>query len=510
MKDRRQPLFDKERLLALFTGSSSDRADSAAGREALCRRSMRFILAELALGLINFRFGNLLDLLIPLFGFAFGLLGWYRLRGENEGFRFGWILLLVRAGIFFLEAFLSFTRWGLNDFLSDSLIRVAGIVFFLLHALQLLALRSGLGRLQQKAGRQEDTWIVAVLVLWDVVLAVLSGWEGGILTLVLYLAAAVLLYRLYRLMRSLDEIGRSVAQAPAGPAPAAVIALYLACLFLGCLICLICFSRYPMKWTEHEAPVNFASSPGIGAPTVPTQTEVIARQLKNLGFPEELLADLTEEDLNKCAGALKVCMKDSVARAGDAFSLRLRSVAVILSEEPRVWRIFYHFSLPDQKNYRGTDALEIRPAALFSFVPEISQEPEGRILREKNGKTLVAPIPQIRREFCGTQSDAATDAWSGEAWFASFSLPHKYQNARGYVTLEVRNIYEGVDFALGEGAKQLIRSRWSGGLLYVHRTRSLQYPVLSAKNYAMQHTALAESGPFLHLAPESWFFPGTD
>ncbi len=509
MKDRRNFPLNKDSVLALFT-VRSDGSDSAEGRRKLWRRSMNFILISLALGFINFRFNNLLDLLLPSAGFAFGLLGWYPLRRENRGFRLGWILILVRTGLFFLDTFRSFTLLGLNDLLSDPLIRVAGIVFILLHALQLYALKTGIGLIQKKAGRQEDTWVITVMILWDVVLAVLSGWAGGLLVIALFAVLAALLYQLYRLIRSLDGIGDTVRPAP-GLTPAAVTGIFLCTLLLGCILSFLCFSRYPMKWKKHEAAVNFASAPGIGAPTVPSQTEVIARQLKDLGFPEELLTDLSEEDLRKCDGALDVYTNDGSFRASDTFELQVRSVAVVLSEEPRVWRIFYCFSLPDQKNYRGTDALEIRPSALYSFVPEITQAPEGRLLREKNGKTLAAPITRIRKEFCGTQSDTApSDAWSGEAWFASFSLPRRYQNARGYVTLEVRSIYPDVDFSLGNSTESLIRSRWSNGLLYLHQVRALQYPVLSAKNYAMQHTSASVRGPFLHVGLESWFFPGTD
>ncbi len=511
MKDRRKFPLDKDSLIALFTGRGSKGPDTPEERRKLWRRSMNFILVSLALGFINLRFNNLLDLLLPSAGFAFGLLGWYPLRRENRGFRLGWILILVRTGLFFLDTFRSFTLLGLNDLLSEPLIRVTGIVFILLHALQLYALKTGIGLLQKKAGRQEDTWIITVMILWDVVLAVLSGWAGGLLVIALFAVLAALLYQLYRLMRSLGGIGDTLSPAPPGLRPAALICLYLGALFIGCVLCFLCFSRYPMKWSKHESPVTFASSPGIGAPGVPSQTEVIARQLKDLGFPEELLTDLSEEDLQKCDGALDVYTNDGSFRASDTFELRVRSVAVVLSEEPRVWRIFYCFSLPDQKKYRGTDALEIRPAALYSFVPEITQTPEGRLLREKNGKTLAAPITRIRKEFCGTQSDESpSDAWSGEAWFASFSLPRRYQNARGYVTLEVRNIYPDVDFSLGSSTESLIRSRWSNGLLYLHQIRALQYPVLSAKNYAIQHTASSVRGPFLHVGLESWFFPGKD
>ena len=121
---------------------------------------------------------------------------------------------------------------------------------------------------------------------------------------------------------------------------------------------------------------------------------------------------------------------------------------------------------------------------------------------------MAARIPQIRKESCAQQSSVpAADLWSGETWFASFSLPHRYRSARGYVTLEVKNIYPDVDFSIGKNAESLVRNRWSNGLWYVHQISSSQYPVLSAKNYAMQNTGYSDRRPFLHIGLESWFFP---
>ena len=127
----------------------------AGGSASPLRRSLDLILASLAIGFVNIQFGNILDLLLPLLGFAFGLLGWYRLRRENSGFCLGWILMLVRTGLFFLDTFRSFTLWGLNDLMSDTLIRIVLIGFVLLHAAQLYALQKGVALLQKEAGMKD-------------------------------------------------------------------------------------------------------------------------------------------------------------------------------------------------------------------------------------------------------------------------------------------------------------------------------------------------------------------
>ena len=498
--------FRKLPEIRLFKAAASD------GSASPLRRSLDLILASLAIGFVNIQFGNILDLLLPLLGFAFGLLGWYRLRRENSGFCLGWILMLVRTGLFFLDTFRSFTLWGLNDLMSDTLIRIVLIGFVLLHAAQLYALQKGISLLQKKAGIKEDTLIITALIIWDIVLAFIAqSGVGGLVAIGMLLIVAVLLYQIWKLIRSLDEADCSIGPAPAGLSPTVLMGLFLGALLVGCLLSFVCFGRYAMKWTKHEAVYSPSSAAEIGAPTVPSDNDVIAGRLLALGFPEEILADLSEKDLKRCNGALKVYTRDCEQFGTVMDGLKVRSAAVVLSEEPRIWRIFYHFSLPDQKNYRGTDALVIRPTALYSYVPEITGEPEGLILREKSGKTYAAPITKIKKELCEQQTVIPFgEAWSGEAWFASFSLPRRFQNARGYVTLEVRDIYKDVDFSFGASAEDLIRSRWSNGLLYIHQISPWQYPVLSAKNYGMQNTGYSVGGIFLQIGLESWFFPGED
>ena len=88
--------------------------------------------------------------------------------------------------------------------------------------------------------------------------------------------------------------------------------------------------------------------------------------------------------------------------------------------------------------------------------------------------------------------------------------PMRNECCGGYVTLEVRDIYKDVDFSFGASAEDLIRSRWSNGLLYIHQVSPWQYPVLSAKNYGMQNTGYSVGGTFLQIGLESWFFPKED
>ena len=97
-------------------------------------------------------------------------------------------------------------------------------------------------------------------------------------------------------------------------------------------------------------------------------------------------------------------------------------------------------------------------------------------------------------------------AFSGEAYFASFSLPNGYQNARGYVTLTAKDPYGGIDFSWGEQADALITQRYSAGLFYIHQKSPWHYPVQSAESFRKSSSSLFSDSAFttIHL-PGSWF-----
>ena len=73
------------------------------------------------------------------------------------------------------------------------------------------------------------------------------------------------------------------------------------------------------------------------------------------------------------------------------------------------------------------------------------------------------------------------DNLTAESIFASFSLPYRCRNARGYVCLTVKGPYLGIDHFLDD---ELFEMNYGSGLTYIHQTSFLQYPVRAAKYYA--------------------------
>ena len=458
------------------------------------------ILLSIGIGLINFPDRPLVGIIQGAASGALGLLGWNRLRGENKSFRHGWILELVRAGWYLADALLKSTLWSdaLNRLLSADILFILGLVSALLFLSQLVCLRDGIAAVQKKAGAKEDTSAVSFLIGAYVavfILALLNA--GGLFSIIMIVVIIAGLVNVYRLSHTLDEAGYAVTPSPVKITKEALLGTFFGILVLGSLIGVLFFSRYPMKWT---APASYGRA----------ETLAVREDLLALGFPETVLDDLTEEDILACDGALSIMRQESFYHDGTLDGLKLESIAVVLSEKPRVWKVFYHFTLPDEKGYYGTDALELRPMQLFGWT-DFTEEPHGRILIGQKGETQTAVIPSVTHGYYSQQGvtfGTFSTGFSGEAYFASFSLPNKYQNARGYVTLSVNDPYPGIDFAWGENAKELIWSRYFSGLYYIHHINGFHYPVQSAEAFRKSSSYMSRGAEFAVVVLEmSWFFP---
>ena len=466
--------------------------------------ALMLILLSLGLGLITFPSNALFTIIQGTVCYALGLLGWNRLRGENASFRRGWHLQLVRTAWSVIDTLLKSTIWSdfLSEVLSSDLQRILGFGLALLIIVQLVCLRNGIAAVQKKAGAEENVSAVGFLIAAYVLLLVMALLStGGILIILILLAAVIAgLVGVGRLSYSLDEAGYVITPSPARITQRALLGIYFGILVLGSLIGILFFSTCRMKWQKPAADLH-------------VETAWTREHLLSMGFPETVLNDLSEEDVLACSGAVSIMHRESYYSEG-LDGLYVESVAVVLSEDPRVWKVFYHFSLPDEEHYHGTDALELRPMQQFRST-EFTEEPHGLILTGQGDDTKAAPIPSVSY---GYYDQSGTDplsffslsgAFGDEAYFASFSLPNGYHNARGYVTLTVKDPYPGVR-VWNEEAKALIWERYRLGLLYTHQIRR-QYPVQSAEAYRKTGSGGYGVSPFTTIWLEKcWFFPNED
>ena len=480
---------------ALLMNALPPEADPAVSRRLMPgKQAMSLLLISMGTGMFTFNFLGL-NFLLPLISMVLSLVGWYRLKDANRAFARGWRIRLIRFPLLCLLLFSSLSIYNqyLLGFFFPALYFGLTILNWVLALAELGALREGIAQVQKKAGQSQDTAAVTVLMVIQVITAILSF--SGLLALILIIVIVVFFIKLCRLAASLREAGYAMEGKPVRIRP---LVLGIACgafLVLGCLLSFLFLSRYPMEWEAREDALS-------------AEATALATDLKAMGFPEEALRDLREEDILSCRGALSVLRYETQVYSNGLEGMTLRGVAVVLSEKPRIWRIFYHFSLPDQEGYWGSEALEIRPSQLFSKDGGILRdEPQGWILREGETGSLIAPIPSVTKLHYSIRSDALFGngtGWNGDTWFASFSLPRSFKGARGYVSLTVEDMYGEIDFAWGDNAKQLIQQRYMQGMFYIHQKRAWQMPVFSA----MESKVLGGPGGFFGPAFESVNLPG--
>ncbi|MBO4837844.1 MAG: hypothetical protein J5493_00535 [Lachnospiraceae bacterium] len=491
-REARDDAFD-----ALLMDSLPPEADpSVSSSIAPGRQGMLFILISVALGLLTLHF-LYLDLILPVISYGLGLLGWHRLKEANGSFRRGWTLQLVRTVLYLFFLFQQMSVWTMEEILTKVGYAAFGWVCTLLLMAQLYFLRQGIREVQRKAGQPEDTKAVNALIAEIAVLCVLGFLDvRGLLALIMIIVLIVCLKNLFKLTGALNEAGYALSGRPARIRPAVLLGIYAV---LVLLVCALAPRSYPMQWQERQKVQQSAAL-------------AVAADLKAKGFPDEVMQDLTEEDLLSCEGAVSVMKYRSEVSTPDLDGLLLQAVAVVLDEgrglggAPRVWRIFYHFSLPDRDHGRGTEALEIPETLFRPFGGEdcVTETPCGWIFHEEKGKTVTAPISGIERKHYTTSPDLFGTYYTYDSWFAGFSLSSDCRRVRGYVALTVQDAYGEIDFSW-DNAEPRIQDRYgTSSLCYIHQLRSLQFPVLSAVTWK---TSGIQGEAFENIRLYGYFFP---
>lgn len=91
----------------------------------------------------------------------------------------------------------------------------------------------------------------------------------------------------------------------------------------------------------------------------------VEAHLLELGFPEEVLSDLTRSDILSCANAVRVEVdreRHSLTMGWDASTpkpLAMIHVAVELAGEPKSWRVFHYFAWDSGTEFYGSEAFQL-------------------------------------------------------------------------------------------------------------------------------------------------------
>lgn len=467
------------------------------------RRAMNRILFGMALCAVTLNFWCL-NYILPTIGTVLLLLGFRALRQENRWLGGCFAVTVIRAAYFFATLILNTTILQSAVFTPAVTTALTAANAVLLLALYVCFWR-GLLAVQAKAGLPAQAGGALALIVWHALVCVLAAvqYGGWVVPIAMLIGYGFILRSLCRLSGVLDEAGYAIAPKPVRVTDRCLVLVIAAVLGIGCTLGYLFGGSYRMDWQ----PVDTSAQ---------AQTEATRQRLLDLGFPEEVLNDLTPEDIAACDGALRVVAvtedhpfndgrtasyKESDGEGGvvsvldtvfDVKELRLTSVGVQLPGAQETWRVYHHFLWTTDPGFCGTEVLQIWPADEnmqdgWRFAGDVT----GRVLYDRDGQTFTASYHTL-----GRQTYTADSVFFGQRTnsdlFAAFSMPRHAESARGYVAYTAAAVQSGC-----------LLNSW---INYTHQQSWLQYPVVTAQTHRMTCTQ-SNGGAFRTVQDALQFYP---
>lgn len=473
--------MDEQEFEALLEGSVTQPPPEQVVAEVTpWRLATKRILTGIALTSITLNF-FWLNYLLPAIGMALMLLGFRALRRENRwlGLCFG--ITVFRAVYLYAGLILNSTIW-FSLVSSFPVVYGLSVLNLALTYVQLLCLWGGFRAVQRKAGLPPHAGSAVALLIWYGITGLLAvlRYSGLILPLVMLVCYILILRSLWKLSKELDQAGYAIRPSPVHIEDGIVAVAITILLVGGCLLGWLLGSKYPMDWQAAD-------------PAEHSGVEEIKAQLLELGFPDDVLRDLTAEDIAACDGALRVVtdVHDHSVDNSEKKPLRITGVAVELPGQRERWMIFHHFLWTADPGFYGTESIQLWPAQHLSKGWESAGALTGRVLYDKDGTTYTAPY-----YYLGQQTFTSESIFWGEQTstdlFAAFSMPETGENYRGYVAYPVAKLRDGY-----------IMDSWFN---YTHQRTALQYPAMTAMEFQMSG-AWDGNGPFRTIQDAPQFYP---
>ena len=440
-----------------------------------------------------------LNYILPAIASILSLLGFRSLRRENRWFRACYGITLVRSLFFFVQIILNASIYQ-SEYYASGISNVLTAVSLVLLFLLFFCLWRAFIAVRRKAGLPGGAPGALWLMLWYFVILIMASvhYTGLILPIVMLISYVLMIRNLLKLARELDEAGFAIHAAPVRLSDRALTWLILAVLAVG-IGCAHLFSgAYPMDWQPEKTQDS-------------AEVSRVKEELLSLGFPENVLNDLREEDILACDGALQVVweVQDHPVNEGrylttqegtvsytttvfDVQELRITGVAVELPGERESWKLFHHFQWVVDPGFTGTECIQLWPTWQNNEGWDAYGELTGRLLYDRDGQTFTAPYA-----FLGSRSYTSDSLFWGEQSstdiFAAFSLPDSGENHRGYVSYTVDEAQDGY-----------IISSWCN---YTHQTSALQYPARTAMDVRMEGGVSNRSWAFVTVQDALQFYP---
>lgn len=456
------------------------------------RRHMDNVMAGLAMTMFTLNFLGL-NYLLSTAGILLMLTAFRSLRKTSRAFFACYALSIARAALHLFSLILNTTIYN-EAFAASPLFPASNYISAAVTVLLLIFLRSAIRAAQKSVGLEPHSGSVTCLLVFSLFFFT-NVQLNGLLVLAVLLAVVIVVIRcLFGLVRELDEAGFTAEPAPVRIPTGKLVQGITFVLAVG-IVCGYAFgNRYPMDWQAVDSNEH-------------AEVAEIKEQLLQLHFPEYVLNDLTVEDILACRGALDVVVQAEghaandgrevrtttgththISTVYDVEELRITGVGVRLPGEREEWILFHHFLWTQDPGFHGTEALQLWTADReFHWTP--GRALTGRVLYDDADSTYTAPYHSLGNDTYMHDSIFWGQSQQTDS-FATFSMPGKGENHRGYVA-----------YSILENQKGTIVDSWVN---YIHQDSWFQYPVQTAKEYRM-NGGMFSRGPF-HIIQDALQF----
>ena len=498
MSEQKKSFMDEQDFDALLTRSLPELppedivARTVPGKKALNRILVGYFLSTFTIN------GLGLNLILPVIGQILMLLGFRALQHENRWFSACYIFAVLQAFLRFGKLILDTTIFDLpfeDPQNAASAFYIALALQVLLTVVSLLCFWRGLRTVQKACGIRSKAIGVLALLAWNLLLCAVfvaqarGQFIGGYTLLFLLVSLIIILWMIARQAKALDATGYVLQPAPLRLSDRTLTLIILGILAIGCTCGHLFFSSYDMDWQTVDSTESAATS----------ETK---SQLAALGFPEDILDDLTPEDLARCHGAEQVVVDARTLNSenptfdnGD-YDIRLTNVIVLVPGETPHVVLFNHFSWLSTPKFYGTAALNILPTYEVSAeLWRLEDGPTGRILYDDGDDSFVADYHSI--EMRTVTSNLFRNVAPSPSLYASFIFPNQGTRQRGYITYTI-----APRALLPEGYRQAGYSQ----MTYMHQKKRFLYPAETADSSSI----FSINGPFESMQPAPLIFELTE
>ncbi len=298
-----------------------------------------------------------LDYILPALGAVLLVLGFRTLRRENRPLRWCYILSIAKLLV-----------CAAGDVLAALPVKVELPGAYISTAVTLvlyICLWRGMVEVSRAAGAEKPAAPAAgAMALFYALLLPLAliGLQGWLLVMPILIVYAAILRNMWKLTRSLEDMGYAITAAPVRLPGWAVLWGSLAAMLAAVLLTAFLGQRYPMDWhTRSDAP----------------QSVPIRQELLEKGFPERVLNDLTADEVAQLAGAAEVYTESSTRY--EKGSYRSYTCDTYYTDMPANWQ-YDSAKKQEDGSYRYTYRIYDVPKCTVTYVTVMLPGDPGRCM----------------------------------------------------------------------------------------------------------------------------------